>query len=119
MSMKSARGFSFDITNERFSTSNKRKFGRKLYQEDMESAWIAGFLSFANEINNKNNSEKYNDADEVIGDIQTMAVETFNNFNIKLGGGKLKPVEVEDFLVEQKDNKFNPGKWIGEFYGVS
>lgn len=113
MSKQTAASFAFDVTKTRYGIAPRIKMNKKLFQGDIESAWIAGYLSALEEIRIKHNEEHYRDVDEILGDTHIMSKKVFNKFNTKLAGGKLRPVQIEDFTREHPTQD----KWIGESYG--
>ena len=126
--MLKAGRFARFLRDERFKQADKRKFGNKLFKDDVESAWVAGALTVVEDLNIMGLRGDIKDLDELRGELHTMAVELFNNFNTRLGKGQCKPASIEDFLKledvgaeirnEKEETVFNAGKWLAKTYGV-
>jgi hypothetical protein len=98
--MNHAKRFAKDLTRERFLEAPKKKFNRRLYEEDLEGAWIAGFTTLCEMILKRHKEEPYDDVDIFLGDIHLLVTENFNYFSQKLAIGAQQHVriKVEDFL---------------------
>lgn len=100
MKFDKSRNFAFTLTKERFSMAEKKKFGKKLFFVDVESSWIAGFLNAYDDVFKSHKENPYATVEELLGDMHTWSKDYFNYYNIKHARGKLRRIEVEDFLEE-------------------
>jgi len=83
----------------RYGESTKRKLNRKLYNEDMECAFICGFIDALGMLEARHKEDPYLTGDEAIGDAQIESVKFFNYYKNKFAYKSEGTVTVEKVML--------------------
>jgi hypothetical protein len=76
------------LTDTRFVQGDRRKFNKKLFYGDLEASYCAGVLGLIEELQKEHLKNPYDTIDEMLGDLQLLHVELFNDFAGKNGINK-------------------------------
>lgn len=96
-----------DLIRAKFGTSDKAKFNPKSYSCDLASLFFSGQTSIIEEILSRHNENPYQNQDEIIGDLQILLMEQWNEFR-KLYPLTSKPLTLEQILDNNSDGLIHP-----------
>ena len=96
--IKESREYATEITCGRYPQADKRKFSKKLYCEDIQATHIAGQLAMSRAIMDKHKKDPYKSVDELMGDLQLIAMESFNFCQRKLTSRPDMKIGLDYFL---------------------
>lgn len=105
---REGRHLSKTFLEMRYGQAEKKKLNRKLYQDDLVTCYMAGASSVLAKIIKEHRANPYKEVDELIGEMQEVAVSTMNDFYKKYSTGlnKFKRITLEDMLENQGKGLF-------------
>ena len=95
---KDAHTFAHSMSSAKYGQATKLKICKKSYFGDTISSYYAGALTFVEIIKREHVKEKFKNVDEMLGFIDLVQLEGFNNFATRYcEAGKVRTRELGEF----------------------
>lgn len=108
MIVKEALKLSKTFLDMRFGQADKKKLNKKVFRDDLSTLFMAGSSTVLATLIKEHRRKPYSDVEELIGDMQELAVETMNDFykNYSTGINRMKRITLEDMLNNEGKGLF-------------